>query len=230
MSETEKDMEELVNNSAEATPQQFTLTAIYNILVTNDLMLAQVAEAIYRIKKTSIYKQRVKQQTNRLEELRTNFEKKMQEVAGPQIGFLADVAQLIQDECQVNIDQLIESITDEFTKVNHPYPSLMAHIELARTLSELAVINLDLRYKEMIERKIPCAKQIQWLRQKDILHATTKLSELMFKGGKINLNNNLMCKTALRMIEFKLTDVKLIAQCIVESDKLNSTTDSDKSE
>lgn len=218
-------MEEMVRNDGKATPEQFALTATYNILVTNELALAQVYAAIYYVKHSDQYKQKVKQVTNQLEKLRANLEKKMNEVVGPRIGFLSDVAQLVQDECQVNIDQLIDAITEEFTKAEHPYPKLMAQVELARTFSELAVINLDLRYKEMVEHEVPDAEHIQWLKQDNILRATTKLSELLFKGGTVNLNKNIMCKTALRMIETKLTDVKLIARSITESDKLNPATD-----
>lgn len=225
MSETDKDMEEMVRNEGKATPEQFALTATYNILVTNELALAQVYAAIYYVKHSDQYKQKVKQMTNQLEKMRVNQEKKMEEVVGSRIGFLSDVAQLVQDECQVNIDQLIEAITEEFTKARHPYPKLMAQVELARTFSELSIINFDLRYKELVERNIPAPKHIQWLRNEEFLRVTTRLSELLFKGGVVNLNKNLMCKTALRMIEIKLTDVKLIARSISESNKLNPATD-----
>lgn len=227
MSETEKDMEELVNNSAKPTPEQFALTATYNILVTNELMLAQVYEAIYHVKHSDQYKQKVKQVTNQLEKIHAKLEKKIEEVAGPRIAFLSDVAQIVQDECQVNIDQLIDAITEEFAKINHPYPRLMAQVELSRTFSELSIVNVDLRHKELVERNVPAPEHIKWLKNKDLLRLTTQLSELLFKGGTINLNKNLMCITALRMIEVKLTDVKLIAKSITESNKLNPTTDSD---
>lgn len=225
MDETDKDMEELVRNEGKATPEQFALTATYNILVTNELMIAQVYEAIYHIKHSDQYKQKVKQMTNQLEKMRINQEKKLEEVAGHRIAFLSDVAQIVQDECQVNIDQLIEAITEEFAKINHPYPRLMAQVELARTFSELSIINLDLRYKELVERNVPEPKHIQWLRNEEFLRVTTRLSELLFKGGVVNLNKNLMCKTALRMLETKLTDVKLIARIISESNKLNPAKD-----
>lgn len=225
MDETDKDMEELVRNEGKATPEQFALTATYNILVTNELMIAQVYEAIYHIKHSDQYKQKVKQMTNQLEKMRINQEKKLEEVAGHRIAFLSDVAQIVQDECQVNIDQLIEAITEEFAKINHPYPRLMAQVELARTFSELSIINLDLRYKELVERNVPEPKHIQWLRNEEFLRVTTRLSELLFKGGVVNLNKNLMCKTALRMLETKLTDVKLIARSISESNKLNPAKD-----
>lgn len=225
MDETDKDMEELVRNEGKATPEQFALTATYNILVTNELMIAQVYEAIYHIKHSDQYKQKVKQMTNQLEKMRINQEKKLEEVAGHRIAFLSDVAQIVQDECQVNIDQLIEAITEEFAKINHPYPRLMAQVELARTFSELSIINLDLRYKELVERNVPEPKHIQWLRNEEFLRVTTRLSELLFKGGVVNLNKNPMCKTALRMLETKLTDVKLIARSISESNKLNPAKD-----
>lgn len=225
MDETDKDMEELVRNEGKATPEQFALTATYNILVTNELMIAQIYEAIYHIKHSDQYKQKVKQMTNQLEKMRINQEKKLEEVAGHRIAFLSDVAQIVQDECQVNIDQLIEAITEEFAKIHHPYPRLMAQVELARTFSELSIINLDLRYKELVERNVPEPKHIQWLRNEEFLRVTTRLSELLFKGGVVNLNKNLMCKTALRMLETKLTDVKLIARSISESNKLNPAKD-----
>lgn len=225
MDETDKDMEELVRNEGKATPEQFALTATYNILVTNELMLAQVYAAIYYVKHSDQYKQKVKQVTNQLEKIRAKLEKKIEEVAGPRIAFLSDVAQMVQDECQVNIDQIIEAITEEFAKINHPDPRLMAQVELARTFSELAIINLDYRYKELVERNVPDPKYILWIRDENFLRLTNRLSELLFKGGVVNLNKNIMCKTALRLLEIKLTDVKLIARSISESNKLNPAKD-----
>ena len=105
----------------------------------------------------------------------------------------------------------------------------MAHIELARTFGELAVINLDLRLEEMHKHKIKEAQNLRWMSQKNIFKSTTRLSEMLFEGGNVNLNKNLMCKTALRMIELKLTDVKLLAKSISESDKLNPATDLNES-
>lgn len=228
MSDTDKEMKKLAS-STEPTKEQIALTATYNILVTNELMLAQIYEAISHIKETDKYKQSIKKETKKLEQLVRKFEKKIREVVGPRIGFLADVAQIVQDECQVNIDQLVTAITEEFTKISHPYPLMMAHIELARTFGELAVINLDLRLEEMYKHKIKEAQNLRWMSQKNIFKSTTRLSEMLFEGGNVNLNKNLMCKTALRMIELKLTDVKLLAKSISESDKLNPATDLNES-
>lgn len=225
MSEIDNNIEEIVNNNGKVTPEQFALTATYNILVTNDIMLGQVAAVIYHIKQSGQYKQKIKQETKRLEMLLKKIEKRMLEVVGPRSGFLSDVVQLIQDECQANIDQIIEAITEEFEKIGHPYPLLMGHLETALTFSELAVINLDLRYKEMVERKVPDAKNILWLKQDEIKKSINRLIDLLFQGGVVDLNKNQRCKTSLMLIERKLTDVRLIAKSITESDKLNPAKD-----
>ena len=76
MSEIDNNIEEIVNNNGKVTPEQFALTATYNILVTNDIMLGQVAAVIYHIKQSGQYKQQIKQETKRLEMLHQKIEKR----------------------------------------------------------------------------------------------------------------------------------------------------------
>lgn len=205
----------------EATPKDFELTCIYNAIATNELAFAQLTEAISFIKQSAKYQKQVKQETNRLEKYLKDFEKKMTQVVGSRIWYMSDVVQIIQDECQVNTDQILEAMTREFEKQNHSYPSMMASIELARTYCELAVLSLKKRIQEMAAKGIEDHDNISWLDITKLLSQSTTVCELLFEGGYINLNKNLMCKTALCLIERKLTDCKLIARAINESYKLN---------
>lgn len=221
--------EELRTGSVEeATKNDIQLTGTYNILITNELALSYITSAISYIKESPKYRQRIKQETKRLETITQKFEEMMREIYGPRTGFLSDVAQFIEDECKVNIQQIETAMYEGFKNINHSRPLTMATIEIARTLCELAVVNHKYRIKEMIERGVTDTNQLNYLKMSDMLKSTTRLAELYFEGGNINLNKSLICKTALRMIERKLTDAKLIAQAIVEADKLNPAYDLDE--
>lgn len=225
MNNTDKNHEVTTGSLEEATPADFELTCIYNAIVTNELAFAQLTEAIGLIKNSAKYQKKTKQETNRLEKYLKDFEKRMTRVVGSRIAYMSDVAQIIQDECQVNTDQILEAMTREFGKVNHSDPAMMASIELARTYCELAVLNLRKRMQEMKSKGIEDYDNISWLDQTKLLNQATTVCELLFEGGNINLNKNLMCKTALCLIERKLTNCKLIATAINESDKLNPAQD-----
>ncbi len=223
MNNTDVNNEVTTGSLEEATLADFEVTCIYNAIVTNELAFAQLTEAIDLIKNSTKYKKQVKQETNRLAKYLKDFERRMDRVAGARIGYMSDVAQIVQEECQVNTDQMLEAMAREFEKVNHSYPEMMASIELARTYCELAVLSLKRRMQEMEKKGIKDFDNISWLDQTKLLNHSTTVCELLFEGGVVNLNKNLMCKTSLTMIERKLTDCKLIARAMNESDKLNPT-------
>lgn len=222
------DEELRTGNIEEVSINDIQLTGTYNILITNELALSWITTAISYIKESPKYRQRIKQETKRLETITQKFEEMMREIYGPRTGFLSDVAQFIEDECKVNIQQIETAMYEGFKILNHSRPLTMAAIEIARTLCELAVVNHKHRIKEMTERGVTDTNQLNYLEMADMLKSTTRLAELYFEGGNINLNKSLICKTALRMIERKLTDAKLIAQAIVEADKLNPAYDLDE--
>ena len=57
------------------TAENFTLTAVYNILFTNDIVCGLVVDLISQLKKSSHYRFNVKQLTKRIENEMQKYEK-----------------------------------------------------------------------------------------------------------------------------------------------------------
>lgn len=217
--------EENVCSLDEATDENITVTCIYNIILTNDLACARVASFLYHVKKSPQYKQQVKQEVKRLEKLTQIYERMLIEVAAVRAGFLSDVTQTSEEELDRDIELLRYSIEHEFLKSKCSNARLMSYVELAYIICQYACLSLDKRIQEMKARNIPDAERVSYLRITDIFKSVSRLSEMLFEGGCVRLNNSFSCKTGMRIIEKKLTDAHLIAKAINAADALNPAED-----
>ena len=193
MSETLKDMEKYVCDLSEASEESIVATSIYNILFANDISLSATTKLIYQTKNSPQYKHRVKEEVNLLERRVKKHENMMLTVSGPRTSFLADASSTMEGLCDRDIELLRLAILDVFRKEGHSNYMLMSYSETAYTLCNLALSNQDKRFQEMIERKIAHVLRLSYLSIIDIFLSVTRLSELLFEGGRIDLNENADC-------------------------------------
>lgn len=210
-----------VAKMSEATQEDVAITCTYNILFTNDLACGRIQEMLFELKKSPLYKFKVKQEANRLKKLFVVFERIISEIAGNRIGFLADCNQAIEDECSTHIQNLRESMELHFEVNGQPNARLMSYIECARTFVHMACINIDCRIKDLEKFKLHYANRLNYLRMDEHLRYIDRLSELLFDGGNINLNENVACKINLRRIQSILTSSRMMAKAIQASEDLN---------
>ena len=189
--------------------ENITLAAIYNILFTNDIVCSLIVEMLSALRKSGLCRFRVKQQGNKLEQL-----------AGNRAFFMADANQYVADEVQPDLLKMEYSIKMEFDKCRIENSALLAKVELARCMAELACLSLDKR----IEEVRPYNKEvtgITYLRLTDTFKVLDELSDILYRGGYCNLNQSDNCKRGMAIIQRKLTDCDIISRAINESDKLN---------
>ena len=67
--------------------ENITLTAIYNILFTNDIVCSLIVEMLSALRKSELCRFRIKQQGNKLEYLARQYEKKINKIAGHRAFF-----------------------------------------------------------------------------------------------------------------------------------------------
>ncbi len=65
--------------------ENVTLTAVYNILFTNDVVCGLVVDFVSQLKKSPYYRFYVKQQAKRIESEMQKYEKRIAEIAGKKI-------------------------------------------------------------------------------------------------------------------------------------------------
>lgn len=216
-----EEYQDMICELTEATEESIVITSTYNILFTNELALATLVVALFHIKESKHYKQEVKKETKRLEKYRKDFEKRLSEIIGPRGNFYADANQTIEDECNEHLDNIRNGMMRAFEKAGHAESELMSYIELARTITEMACVNLDYRINEMKKNGIKESSHLTYLRMTDAFKYIDRISRLTYKGNYVNLNQCEDCVSSLREMEKKLTDANLLAKAIVESNKLN---------
>ena len=197
--------------------ENITLAAIYNILFTNDIVCSLIVEMLSALRKSGLCRFRVKQQGNKLEQLMLQYEKKINKIAGNRAFFMADANQYV---VQPDLLKMEYSIKMEFDKCRIENSALLAKVELARCMAELACLSLDKR----IEEVRPYNKEvtgITYLRLTDTFKVLDELSDILYRGGYCNLNQSDNCKRGMAIIQRKLTDCDIISRAINESDKLN---------
>lgn len=70
--------------------ENITLTAVYNILFTNDVVCGLMVDFISQLKKLPYHRFNVKQQAKRIESEMQKYEKHITEIVGKRIFFMAD--------------------------------------------------------------------------------------------------------------------------------------------
>lgn len=159
--------------------ENITLAAIYNILFTNDIVCSLIVEMLSALRKSGLCRFRVKQQGNKLEQLMLQYEKKINKIAGNRAFFMADANQYVADEVQPDLLKMEYSIKMEFDKCRIENSALLAKVELARCMAELACLSLDKR----IEEVRPYNKEvtgITYLRLTDTFKVLDELSDILF--------------------------------------------------
>lgn len=137
---------------------------------------------------------------------------------------MADANQYVAEQLQPDLIKMEYSIKSEFDKARIKNAGLLAKIELARCMAELACLSLDRR----IEEARPYNKDINnidYLRLTNIYKHLDELSDMLYHGGYVNLNESQNCKLGMTIIQKKLTDCNLISDAINMSEALNPATD-----
>lgn len=200
------------------------LTAIYNILFTNDIVCSLIIDTIEVLRKHGLYRQKVKQICREIELNQHKYEKMINRIVGIRSSFIADANQFITDELQVDLTKMEYSIKLEFDKAEIKNSAALAKVELMRCLTEYACLSLDRRIEECHHYNQDI-KHIDYLRMTRIYQLADKLSDVLYRqqsGNKyVNLNQSMNCNNGMCIIIKKLTNSKLIQKAIEEGDRLN---------
>ena len=135
-------------------------------------------------------------------------------------SLIVEMLSKLRKSRQPDLLKMEYSIKMEFDKCRIENSALLAKVELARCMAELACLSLDKR----IEEVRPYNKEvtgITYLRLTDTFKVLDELSDILYRGGYCNLNQSDNCKRGMAIIQRKLTDCDIISRAINESDKLN---------
>lgn len=200
------------------------LTAIYNILFTNDIVCTLIIDTMETLRKSGLYRYKAKHICKEIESSHRDYEKTVNRITGTRSSFMADANQFITDELQDDLFKMEYSIKLEFDKAAVRNSKVLAKVELLRCFAEYSCLSLDKR----IEECHPYNKDINhidYLRLTRLSQLIDNLSDTLYRqqcGNKyVNLNQSINCNNGMHIIMRKLTDSQLILKAIEEGDRLN---------
>lgn len=204
--------------------ENIALAAVYNILFTNDIVCSLIIDFTSVLENNRLYKQNVKKLSKKLIENINSYEKKIFTIVGKRALFFADANSVFSSNVMPDIQKLEYSIKYEFDKNKIENAQLLSKLEVARVMASLACLSLDKRIEEVVPYNRD-VKNLTYLRLTNTYKLIDNLSELLYKGKYVNLNDSQNCKLAVSIIEKKLVSCLAINRAITESEELNPVND-----
>lgn len=194
--------------------EPLVVLATYNILFTNDIVCGNVIDSIAELKKTSLYRQRVKQLANKADDARKSYEKLVNEIVSDRCTFFADANDVFSEEISKHIQILYYCIKREFDRHKFPQSDIIAKLETARTLCEFSCQQFDKRLEELREKDRRFRGfHLDYLRLTNLLRLMNELIHSFRLPCTVDLNTP-ECLTAIDVLAQKLVNGDLIAKAI----------------
>ena len=114
--------------------ESLVVVTTYNILYTNDIVCSNVIEMMSELKKSKLYKNEVKMYANKVEKERKKYESLINRILSDTCSFFADANDTFVADIQKHVDVLYYAIKNVFDKNSIENSSLIAKMELMRTL------------------------------------------------------------------------------------------------
>lgn len=194
------------------------VSVVYNILLTNDICCGKIIEAVDEIKKSKYYSFKMKEHVNKLDKERRRYEKYMNSIIKDLGWYFADLNDNFMDTVANDIDILYFSMKKVFDREKYEDSSMLAKVELARSLCEFSCCQYDNRIQELksIDRALVYVP-IDYLRLTNMYYLIRKvMSE--FKHVK-NISEGIEeCQAALNVVMRKMGDFDEIVNTLKRTD------------
>lgn len=192
----------------------YVVACTYNVIFTNDITIGEVVDGIDKLKHTPLYKHRTKQVANEVGKLRKEYESKVFQICADNRWFYADANESFSEEVMNDIEILYYSIKRVFDNAGLVYSDVLARLELARTLAELACVNLDKREQDMYKSDKRLRKySLMYMRLTKLRDAMNMLMSTFPIPSFVNVDTE-ECRMALNALANKLADCRIIAKAI----------------
>lgn len=131
--------------------EEYVRIAVYNVLFTNDLVREYASFAMMKLKDTPLDRHLVKYHRKRLQKLIDKYAKNLFKRAGEQ----ALRMEMYNDKFSAEVDEHMEkfylNVKNSFDKAGAAYSDVLAFCEVARTLANYSVLQLNKRVQELGE-------------------------------------------------------------------------------
>ena len=194
--------------------EPLVVLATYNILFTNDIVCANVIDSIEGLKRTSLYRQRIKQLARKTDDARKDYEKLVNKIISDRCAFFADANETFAEEVNRHVKILYWSIKREMDKHSVEHSDVLSKLETARTLCDFACQQFDKRLEELkqTDRRFS-GFHLDYLRLTNLLRLMNELMRTFYLPCLLDFNTP-ECLYAIDILAKKLVDADRIARAI----------------
>lgn len=194
--------------------ENLVVVTTYNIIFTNDIVCSNVIEMMQELKKSSLYKKEVKMYANKIEAERKKYERLLNSILGDSSDFFADANDLFVEEVQNSVDSLYWAIKGILDKNNVENSSLIAKMELMRTLCDFACAQYKQRINDLVKVN-PRFKgfHVDYMNMETMNKYAYEMMKHVKVGKTINLNTKEV-ELAMDVLAMKLANPEIIAKSI----------------
>lgn len=205
----------------------------YYWMFTNDLLCACVIDAIADLRRTPLYRQRVKQLLRRLDHERDRYEREMNRVCSDRSDFFADANESVAAAVSHDIDMLYYALKQAYDTHRVPHSAAVARLQLAYGLAAYACSSFDDDWVEL-RRLSPLFRHIAM----DALRPTAMLALLGQVDEELRLPPAVMedprvrkaIRTAVLAFNARLRDPQTLARAIGHTEEADDEADDDGKE
>lgn len=194
--------------------EDYVRIAVYNVLFTNDLVREYTSYAMMKLKDSPLDRYQVRHYRKRVQKTIDSYEKGLNGRAGEQAGRMDAYSANFSEEVDTHINMFYINLKNAFDKAKAPHSNILAYCEMARTLANYSVLQLN--------------KRVQELGEIDPMFNSMDMSHLSLVGlagqldclmGSINLQHTVHadtdeCLACFRNLKKVLIDVSLINKSI----------------
>lgn len=203
-----------------------TVGVIYNIMSLNDTASGCVFDAMNEIRRSGLYRYRVKQLERQIEKCRLKYERVLNGVIKDCNVFLAEYLELFGDDLDVQLQTLYWTIKNMYDRECVEDSHVKACVKMAFELTGLSVCIFDRRMEEMRREDIMFARfNLSYLRLTELF----RLMEMLDKELCPDLPDKAPVVTSLTAICNMLSDgerivrqIKQVSDARIEEDHNNN--------
>lgn len=191
------------------------------IMATNDMAHSLTIEFVSHIKKTPLYKQRIKQIVNNIQKDIKNYTNVTKQ-SWTDVDYYNDLCELVADEMRQDFKKFEFAVKNVLDKANAANADLIAKLEVTRTMVLGACITCD-EMERLVKKHIPA--NFKNFRLTNLAKNINRIEEILGFGTEkdIDLSQDENCQLALQIIEKKLQTGKIYADAINQLQEQNQS-------
>lgn len=144
-------MNEEKRNELIASHEEYVRISVYNVLFTNDLVREYASYAMMKLNASPLDRYQVRHYRKRVQKTIDSYEKGLNVRAGEQAGIMDMYSANFSAEVDTQIHMFYINLKNAFDKSKSPHSDILAYCELARTLANYSVLQLNKRVQELVE-------------------------------------------------------------------------------